>query len=156
MPFLSPRSSLPLCRAVPSEFQHAGVPLTRGSTEWEGKPSELVSSGKWGSFQFHTALHCPWEALKKVFLDWRFFSSAMASSSHFCRGQLFIDDTVLPPRHRQPCLPLSAGLEPSEAHLGFLETVTECLCGPDSEAILLHPLSVAHSLRAVSSTQSHQ
>lgn len=31
----------------------------------KGKPSELVSSGKLGSFQFHTALHCPREALKK-------------------------------------------------------------------------------------------
>lgn len=92
------------------------------------------------------------------FLDWRIFSSAIASTPHFCRGQLFIEDTVLPPRHRQPCLP------PSPSWFGAIgspcwlvgDSITECLCGPDSDAILLHPLCVAHSLRAVSSPQSHQ
>lgn len=88
MPFLSPRSSLPLCRVVPLGFQHARVPLTRGNSGWEREPFELVSSEKWRSFQFHTALHYPREALKKIFFGLEIFQLSHGKHSPLLQRSL--------------------------------------------------------------------
>lgn len=118
----SPRSSLPLFRAVPSEFQHVGVLPTWGSTGYEGESSGLVSSGKWVVFSVRHSSQLSLRSFKICGGD--FSAQPLRVLPTLAEASCLLDSTVVSLRHWQPCLPLSTGLESEEVHLGFLGTLS--------------------------------